>query len=339
MRTAAVNDIEDNDDVSRQAREWLILLRSGQATRADERAYRRWCAEHPEHARKAEELRDIWTSLPAVVAEFEKRYGAVDLSPEETERSPAWRPGRRAFIGFAVAAGASWLALRPPLQLWPALGDFAADYRTGTGEQRQIALSRRISVAMNTQTRINLLPAQAGQRALHGIELLAGEAEIVATASSAGGAQPDPMLVVAGRGKLRAGIAQFDVRRTGGRVCVTCLKGAVMVEHPRQRLTLMANQQLIYDDHDLNVLSDVDARTVTAWREGRLIFDLVPLAQVVAEINRYRPGKLILRNAALGQRLVKAEFSIATLDNAIAMIRDAYGARVTELPGNIVLLS
>jgi transmembrane sensor len=87
------------------------------------------------------------------------------------------------------------------------------------------------------------------------------------------------------------------------------------------------------------VVSGVDSGAVTAWRQGRLIFDLVPLAQVVAEINRYRPGKLILRNAALGQRLVKAEFSIATLNNAIDMIRDAYGARVTELPGNIVLLS
>jgi transmembrane sensor len=60
---------------------------------------------------------------------------------------------------------------------------------------------------------------------------------------------------------------------------------------------------------------------------------------VVEEINRYRPGKLILRNAELGRRLVQAQFSIATLDDVGRMISSAYGARITKLPGNIVLLS
>ncbi len=341
MKPVTVNDTEPRDDTEELARAWLVHMRSGKATRADAQAYRRWRAEHAGHAEEAQSLSDIWTSLPEAVAVFEERHGAVDLSTSErTERQHALRTGRRAFVGFAVAAGASWLALRPPLQLWPAIGDFAADYRTGTGEQRQVKLSQRVTIAMNTQTRIDVLHAQAGQDASHGIDLLAGEAEIAAAAPSATGTDTlRPIVVVAGRGRLQADVARFNVRRTGPQVCVTCVSGTVTVEHPRQSLVLLANQQLTYDDHDLSLKSDVNSHAVVAWREGRLVFDRIPLAQVVDEINRYRPGKLILRNAALGRRSVKAEFSIATLDNAIGMIRSAYGAHVTELPGNIVLIS
>jgi transmembrane sensor len=334
-----MSKIEFEDDIAEQARTWLIRMRSGKATQADVRAYRRWCAAHPEHAQKAESLSDIWSALPAAVAVYEERNGAIDFSMPEESRHVS-RPARRAFVGFAVAAGASWLALRPPLQLWPAVSDFAADYRTGTGEQRRIALSERVVVEMNTQTRINVLAAQAGQPVSHGIDLLAGEAEVVAAVPVASQTSAiHPVVVVAGRGRLEAQVARFDIRRTREQTCVTCVAGSIAFEHPQQQLTLTANEQLIYNDSNLRVVSGVDPHTVIAWRQGRLVFDGVPLVDVIAEINRYRPGKVILRNAALGRRLVKAEFSIATVGNAIEMIHDAYGAHVTELPGNIVLLS
>jgi transmembrane sensor len=338
LKSITMSEADFAGDTAAQARAWLVHLRSGKATRADALAFRKWCAEHPEHAHMAESVNDMWSVLQVAVAEFEQRQDASDSAAVRVaERLRGLRPGRRAFVGFAVAAGASWLALRPPLQLWPAISEFAADYRTGTGEQRQIALSDRVLVAMNTQTQINILAS--GQTSSHGIRLLAGEAEITATAPAVGRTTAIlPVVVVAGPGRLQAQVARFDVRRTGEQVCVTCVSGAVAVEHRRQHLTLLANQQLIYDDRDLRIVSDVNPDSVVAWRQGLLVFDRVPLAQVVDEINRYRHGKLILRNAALGQRLVKAQLPIATLDDAVAMIRDAYGAHVTELPGNIVLL-
>lgn len=340
LNPTTMGKAEFDSDIEAQARKWLVHMRSGKATRADAQAFRRWCAEHPEHAHMAESISGMWSALHTAVAEYEENHGAAGLSASGlTSRLDALRPGRRAFVGFAIAAGASWLALRPPFQLWPSVTDLAADYRTGTGEQRQVALSDRVTIEMNTQTRINVL-AQGKRAGSHSIELLAGEAEFVAAASPVGSVEPvNSVIVVAGRGRLQASVAQFDIRRTDQQVRVTCISGSAAFEHPRQRLTLSANQQLIYDDSDLRVVSDVDLDTVTAWRRGLLVFNRVPLAQVVEEINRYRRGRLILRNAALGRRLVKAQFPIATLDNVVGMIRDAYGAHVIELPGNITLLS
>jgi ferric-dicitrate binding protein FerR (iron transport regulator) len=76
-----------------------------------------------------------------------------------------------------------------------------------------------------------------------------------------------------------------------------------------------------------------------AWRRRVLVFDNRPLSYVVAEINRYRPGRLVLTSDALGARMVRARFSLNQLADAATLIREAFGARVTELPGGIVLLS
>jgi transmembrane sensor len=322
--------------IEARARAWLLRIRSGRATSDDLDAFQRWCDERPEHAAEARLLSETWSTLDTVMAEIGVENAVADCSP--ASRASASRLGRRAFVGFAVAAGASWLALRPPLALWPAIGDLAADYRTGTGDQRRIALSERVVVEMNTQTRINLLPVQAGQ-ASHGIDLLAGEVEVVAGAPAP--VRTDairPVVVVAGKGRLQAQIAQFNVRRTGDAVCVTCVSGSIAFEHPQHRLTLLAAQQMVYDNRGVHPVTQVDPADTTAWRHGVLVFRGASLAQVVEEINRYRPGKLILRNAQLEGLQVQAQFSIARLDEAIAMICRYSGAHATELPGNIVLL-
>src|ERR1700744_2546937 len=157
-------------------REWLVRLRSGDATTEDRQAFERWCAEHPEEASFVPVMGEIWGKLGIAAAEVvAMKAQAESADASGVSRARSSRPGRRAFVGFALAAGASWLALRPPLQLWPALGDFAADWRTGTGEQRRIVLSERVAIEMNTQTRMDRLNVQD---TMHGVELVAGEAEV-----------------------------------------------------------------------------------------------------------------------------------------------------------------
>ncbi|NIG00642.1 DUF4974 domain-containing protein, partial [Burkholderia sp. Ax-1720] len=248
----------------------------------------------------------------------------------------AMRTGRRAFVGFAVAAGASWLAIRPPLGLWPSLGELSSNYRTGTGEQRQIALSSRVTVEMNTQTRLDMIGSADAQ----GFELIAGETEIDAAAPVPGRVDPvRPVTVLAGRGRIDAAVARFNVRRIDTQVCLTCLSGSLTLDHPGGRRTLGADQQVVYDDRRVDAVARVDTGPVTAWRRGVLVFNDVPLSDVVAQINRYRPGKVILRNAALGENRMQAQFPIARVDSVIDLLGRLYGAHITRLPGNIVLVT
>ncbi|KDB08119.1 anti-FecI sigma factor, FecR [Burkholderia sp. lig30] len=322
------------NDAHDTASAWLVRLRSGNASPAEAQAFEHWCDTHP---RTAHELRDTWGSLRTAAAEIaqeERAQGGAWTGVPKRER--AMRTGRRAFVGFAVAAGASWLALRPPLGLWPSLGEFADDYRTGTGEQRQVALESNVTIEMNTQTRLDLLSSSAGR----GIRLVAGEAEIdAAPRASDGEGGIRPVTVVAGSGRLRARVARFNVRRTDGQVCVTCLSGTVALDHPRGRRLLDANQQVTYDEHGVQTVAPADPAAVSAWRRGMLVFNDMPLSSVVDEINRYRRGRVILRSASLGENRIQAQFPLNRLDDAIDMVGHLYGAHVTRLPGNIVLLS
>jgi transmembrane sensor len=328
--------------VAKQAQAWLVHLRSGKATADDATAFRRWCAERPEHARAANLMLEAWDELGTASAELAARDAARE-SANDRQRvgglSP-WRPGRRAFMGAGVMAAASWFALRPPFQLWPALGDLGADYRTATGEQRRVVLSNRLVVEMNTQTRIDVVRTGGAQGSASGIDLLAGEAEVTAGASGGGDmASLQSVVVRAARGRLQARNARFNLKRTDDEVCVTCIAGDVVLEHPRGRFTLSGAQQLTYDDRNVQPAAQVDSSLVTSWRRGVLVFRDVPLTDVVTEINRYRPGRIILRNAELAGSRVHAQVSLAKIDGAVDLISKITGAHVTRLPGDITLLS
>jgi len=333
-------DTDADEAIEEQAETWLLRMRSGSATRADADAFQHWCARDPRHARAVDELRRVWDTLGTATSTLDDSAWAMGRAwGSRAERSRRVRPGRRAFVAGGGAVAAAWLAFAPPLQLWPSLTDLTGDFRTGRGQQQQLAVADGVVVHLNTQSRIDVL--RGGHGAEQGIDLLAGEAEIVTGMASGAQAHAtgSPFVVVAASGRVRARMARFNIRRTGSQVCVTCVDGQVRVEHPSQRLSLSAGQQVIYDGRGVRPVSRVNPADVTAWRRGLLVFNDVPLAEVVNEINRYRAGKLILRNPQLGESRVHAQFSIRRLDDAILTIRDLYGAHVTELPGNIVLLS
>jgi len=294
------------DPVHEQARDWLLLLTSGRATVADVKALQAWVAQSPAHAQAFEQAKLLWRQLGAA-----------------TEQSAPHRQfGRRAFLGGVIAATAAVVMVRVGVP-----GGFAglrADYRTEVGEQRQVLLSQGVSLELNTQTRIS----RVGQ----GIELLEGEVEVLAQLAQ-------PLKVQAGEGWVTAAQARFNVRNTDRNVCVTCIEGSLTVDVSGRSVRLDSGRQLTYGAGGVGEPIGVDAQAVVAWREQVLVFNNATLATVVDEINRYRPGMLVLLNKELGQRRVQARFSLQQLAGVALLIRDAYGAKCTELPGGVVLLS
>ena len=86
-------------------------------------------------------------------------------------------------------------------------------------------------------------------------------------------------------------------------------------------------------------MQNVDPAIVAAWRDGELLFQNEPLARVIEEVNRYRPGRIILVNEALGQRRFTAQFKLDRLEVVITQLKATFGARVVSLPGGVVLVS
>ncbi|GGA31885.1 FecR family protein [Dyella nitratireducens] len=315
----------------KEAQHWLLRLTSGAATAQDARAFEHWCGQSAAHVEAFAETRRLWENLgPATQAWLASERTRSAVEAQRAAGRP--RMSRRAFLGAAVAASAALVVVHPPLQLWPSLSDMAADYRTATGEQREVDLGQGIVVQMNTQTTMNLRKSN-GQ--VTGIDLLSGEIQIKATA-------PDtrPMSVFAGGGRIDVStMGKCNVRCDDAGVQVTGLDGTTTLRYQGQTAVLKTAQRAEFGNGSVGQVMPADLEVTMAWRRRVLIFDGQSLADVVREINRYRPGKIILANDDLAARKVQARFSLNQLADVAALIQDAYGAKVTSLPGGIVILS
>lgn len=312
--------------LKRDAWNWVLRLTSGEATKADIIELERWCAQSPRHAEAFSVASGRWRAFGPAIENVVQE--GVAASRSGARAKPLL--GRRAFLGGAVAAagGAAIAIVRPPLGLWPSISDLTADYRTAPGEQRKIALTDNATVQMNTRTSLNLLPKSDHS---DGIELIAGEATI-ATRSKV-------IEVIAGTGRVSADAAKFNVRYDAPNVCVTCLEGLVQVTQDKRLITIQQNQQITYAAHGFGQLTTVDAAVVTGWRDGDLYFQDEPLSRVIDEVNRYRLGRIVLMNDALGQRRFTARFKLDRLEVVVTQLQATFGARVASLPGGIVLIS
>ncbi|WP_429434949.1 FecR family protein [Pseudomonas sp. BS3782 TE3695] len=300
-------EVTPQDRLQSEAQDWLILLTSGRATVADARALRQWCAQSPEHAHAFEQSKLLWQQLQPAVEGLQ--------APRHL--------GRRAFLGGAIAASAAFLLIRGTVP--GGFSGLGADYITEVGEQRRVDLADGVSLELNTQTRIN-------RRDSADFELVSGEVEVLTRAQAT-------LKVQAGAGWLSASQARFNLRNTDQSVCVTCLDGALLVDVQGRSIHLESGQQLTYDARQVGTPQAVDTSAVIAWRQQVLVFNDATLSTVIDEINRYRPGMLLLLNSELGKRKVQARFSLDQLAGVALLIRDAYGAKCTELPGGVVVLS
>jgi transmembrane sensor len=318
---------KDLENCEKDALAWVVRLVPGAATAEDLDAFRRWYRQSPAHAAAFANARKLSSALEAAARNVVAQEGFPPLSQDRLAASGV---DRRMLLGGALAASAAaavYVAARPPLGLWPSIAEFKADYRTATGEQKRVTLEQNVSFDLNTRTSLALRPASAE---FERVELISGEG--IVTAGS------HPLEVTAGQGRTLARNAKFDIRRDGI-VIVTCIEGRVQVECQGGAVTLGSHQQVSYSGAGIGQVVQADATSVVSWQNGFLVFHETPFAEVIAEINRYRRGRIIVLNDALGRRTVNGRFYLDRLDEVVGKIGGAFNAQVRAMPGGIVILS
>jgi transmembrane sensor len=304
--------------LEREGLAWVDRLTSGIATEGDVAEMQRWRGQSASHASAWSAAVRMRRLMAAHVAT------RVDAHPAALPH-PAFLMGRRGLLGGAIAASlAAYAVARPPLGLWPSLDELRADYRTAKGERRTVTVAGA-RIELNTQTAIALNHG--------GVRLVAGE---IAADTGAGG----PFTVEARDASIRASHARFDVRDADGIVCVTCAAGAVDVAYRPSDTTrtLRAGEQLRYGAGTIGRVVPADLVRLTAWRQGLLIFHDERLYDVIAELNRYRPGRIILADGA-GSRRFNGTFKTDRLDDALAQVVSVAGLSRSDLPGGVTLLT
>jgi transmembrane sensor len=330
MPKSIIDPVASPDELARLAWDWLRLLSSRNVSEDDLQNFRRWVQGSAAHQSAYNEAKAHWDILrPSTGALLRANPGMV-AAYERKQRTR--QINRRTFLGAAVAtaAVAGVTVVYPPLGLWPSASEWDADYRTDAGEQRTLALAPQADVTLNTRTSIRR--QMAGEQTA-GLELLAGEAAVDLKGHG------NPFVVVAGAGRSVAQTGQFEVRYLENKVCVTCIQGAVRIEHPAGTRVLQARQQAVYDVRTVSNIAEIDPADISAWRKGVLVFKEASLTDVVAEINRYRSGRVLLMRDDLRGKRVTGHFEIASLDRALTQLQYMFDLRARALVGGVLILS
>ena len=278
------------EDVQQQAAEWLTVLMSGEASEAEYAAWQRWRGADPEHER-------AWQHIDAVSRRFNGLHrGAAAQALAGTQQQAVNGKRRQLLAWLGVAAGGGLLAAQTGA--WDGVRALRADYRTATGERREVVLDDGSVLSLNTGTAVNVR-FDASHRL---IELLAGE---ILVTSGHGAGSAAPLLVATREGLVRALGTRFAVRQQDGVSTVDVFESAVEIR-PRDSagtpLLLAAGRGVAFSRHAPDAPHAVDAYA-DAWSRGQLIVDDVSLGDFLADLARYRPGVIDCAPAVAQLRL------------------------------------
>lgn len=347
-------DHSQNDETVAAARDWVVLLTSGEPTAEDMRRFERWLAQSATHRAAFDKEYRFWQRLGGLEAAAGPHTWDDEIGREGTGDTPMPGVGQTQRAGFGVsparrrsgrrliAAGSLAAAC---LALFVFFGDWLstallADHRTAEGEQATATLPDGSLVHLNTDSALTVDYSGAERR----VALLRGE--VLFEVSS----DPDrPFRVTAADGVIEAVGTAFVVRRGADAASIAVTEGKVSVTSPAkgpaegvaEGTTVLAaqGQRTRYRSGGPPRPAEAfDPATVAVWRQGLIVIDDLPLDRALAELDRYRPGRIVLMPGVTDYRSVSGAFDVAKVDAAIAGIAATHGLSVTELTRYLLIL-
>ena len=102
-------------------------------------------------------------------------------------------------------------------------------------------------------------------------------------------------------------------------------------------ITLSPGQRVDFDAQSLGEIYAADISAAEAWRRGRLVMNFVTLKQVVAEINRYQRGQVVLQGDTLANKEINVAIDLDNIDAWLDALKDLLPIRI-QRAGPFVLL-
>lgn len=299
--------------LSDEAIERLVRLHSGGAGAAERMDFLRWRGLSMDHERAAREAEALWGALP------ETRHA-------EDYRRRVRRPRR----WLALAAAACVAAIAITIALPEPLAGLYSDYATRTGERRMLELADGSRVWLNSDSALSVdFSPQQRRLRLHSGEALFEVAKDAAR----------PFIVEARGGEVRAVGTRFDVDSRGPQVRIDVTEGVVQVNSAgSEPVRLSAGERLSYREAAApEPVQPLDLSSASAWQRGKLIFNQRPLGEVLDELERYVPGRIVLTDNALRQHKVSGVFDLKDPDALLKTLERLQPVKVTHMPWLVLI--
>ncbi|MBX3737903.1 MAG: FecR domain-containing protein [Candidatus Didemnitutus sp.] len=325
----------DPEEIEATAAVWLSLRDRGM-TESETAEFMRWLQLSPKHAEAFAELDAVWRDFNRTAAL--RPTAAATPEPEllaPRSRSPARRRASRVWVPLAAAAtiALAWAG-------WAGFNAARPTAETDVGAFQKLDLPDGSVVQLNTDSAIKVHYSDHERR----VELLRGEAHFDVAKNPA-----RPFIVAANHVAVRAVGTAFNVRLREDAVDVLVTEGKVQVNDTVKGASLLpavADQSgppLLVEGESVRVklltepekdappvvaISEVGAiemHRALAWQERRLEFEDLPLADVVAEFNRYNRTKLVIADPALNAKHFSGTFRADAYEPFVRLLEENFG--------------
>jgi len=309
---------------------WLSLLHD-QPSSGDQATFSHWLQADPAHVEAYAQAQVLWelSEVPARTLAQEEALAlqgylkAMDGSRGRSLRRWSGALAMAACLLLMVSVGAGWQPAR-----W--VDDLGADYVSAPGQVRTVTLADQSRVTLDADSAI-AVDFSRGER--H-VRLRRGAGFFSVTHTG------EPFVVEAEKGEVRVLGTQFEVRLQPSGAQVTVLSGRVGVTAQKggAQQVLTAGQQVTYGDGSAQPLHAVDSETHLAWRQGWLNYYKAPLADVVKDLGRYFPGRILLLNDELGARRVSGSFPSKDPQAVLDSLQGVLGFEQHGVLGRLIIV-
>jgi transmembrane sensor len=332
-------------DVATVAARWVLRLDEGQLPSTQRAEFERWLSATPEHraalerAASALETATRHTAAPEVM---QMREAALNASGRP--RSTSWALAA-SVAGVGVIVAALWVAQRHDLPapqrsvaVVPTAVAPPTHYATEVGERATISLPDGSTATLDTQSELDVA-FTATERA---IRLLRGQALFEVAKH-----KELPFLVYAGGRRITAVGTTFNVRLDGQRLRVALIEGKIRVAaqlphgtpgNLTEQVTMSPGEVLDTTQVALMSVKVADVARTTTWREGVSTFVDAPLADVVAEMNRYINTPILIEDRTTGALRISGVFKTGDPERFAEAVAKVFPLSIDhDAAGSVVL--
>lgn len=338
--TSKVTPISQDEDRLEAASRWVLAIDEGLSGN-DEADLKAWLAEEPRHTAVLLEVAEAWDKLDSL-SRLAELFPLQADTPQPARRALWLRPRIwAAAASVLVTVSAALMVFTdvnlPGLDRFRAAATLAATYETAIGEQKTVLLPDGTEMVLNTDTILRVAYSRDA-RVLH---LTRGELHVNVAEDRA-----RPLSVIAGDKIVQAIGTEFTVQITDEQhVEVLVTEGKVVVgvqparvpdapadiEPPEFVPPILAQTDSNTVDAGEAVLLGVPDEAVTpitadeievelSWKEGRLIFRSKPLAEALAEVERYTTVEFVLLDDDLRTQTLSGRFRAGDVDTLLALL-------------------
>jgi len=307
--------------------DWLVVLRSGEATPDQLQDFDRWLVADPSHAR-------VWDWLTARV---DSRLGGLKtpaggsadtLASTLAQAQIQSRNRRRMLKGTLAVGGLSTATAGLMLDRAMPLAQLFADYRTGTGERQWVTLADGSTIQLDARSAIDILFTPE----LRLVVLREGALLADVAPANTGGRNRPPFVVRTAQGTVRALGTRFAVRQRDDHTEVAMLLHRVELS-PEQGLAHQLDEGQVARMTRQGVTPiDRSAHAASAWQGGLAEMHDQPLADLVAALKPYARGYWHISPRAAECR-VYGSYPLDDPDRTLQLMAETLPLRIRRYTG------